>query len=94
MTDINGQREVNKDKSDIDIHKENEKDAKTLIIDLYRRVIAITGEVTDHSNMRIGNGFNLNGIVRGREGTCKVESILAGGHNIQRLHVRVLTHRV
>lgn len=87
-----------KDKTDEQIHKDNERDAKSLIMDLYKRVKGITGEVTDWSGIHteVGTwGFTvLNGLVKGKEGTCKVESILAGGYNIQRLHVRVLTHEI
>lgn len=87
-----------KDKTNEQIHKDNERDAKILIMDLYRRVKDITGDVTswDGIHTEVGTwGFTvLNGIVKGKEGICKVESILAGGYNIQRLHVRVLTHEI
>ncbi len=87
-----------KDKTDDEIHKSNEKDAKALIIDLYNRVKHITGDVTDWNGIsaEVGTwGFTvLNGIVLGKQGKCRVESILAGGYNIQRLHVRVLTHEI
>lgn len=83
-------------KTDEQIHRSNENDARVMIIDLYNRVKAITGEVTDWSGIRYsaGNNFNavLNGIVIGKEGRARVESILAGGYNIQRLHIRVLVH--
>lgn len=80
------------------IHNDNERDAKALILDLYYRVKDITGEVTDWGGIhptRGTHGFTvLNGIVIGKEGRAKVESILAGGYNIQRLHVRVLVHEI
>lgn len=81
-------------KTDEEIHESNVKDAKMLIIDLYSRVKNITGEVTDWANIHAQRGTQgmtvLNGYVIGEEGRAKVESILAGGYNIQRLHVRVL----
>ena len=78
-------------KSDEEINTSNENDAKWFIIDLYNRVKAITGEVTDWSGIHAA-GTALNGLVIGKEGRAEVESILAGGYNIQRLHVRVLVH--
>ncbi len=85
-------------KTDEQIHNSNVQDAKCLIIDLYYRVKNITGEITDWSGIRaeVGTwGFTvLNGVVRGKEGRCRVESICAGGYNIQRFHIRVLTHEI
>lgn len=87
-----------KDKTDEQIHNDNLQDAKCLILDLYYRVKRITGEIVDWSNIRAEQGtwgFTvLNGFVIGREGRCEVESILAGGYNIQRLHIRVLVHEI
>lgn len=84
--------------TDEKIHDDNERDAKALVLDLYLRVKDITGEVTDWAGVRATQGTNgftvLNGIVIGKEGRVKVESILAGGYNIQRLHIRVLVHEI
>lgn len=80
-------------KSDEEIEKENARDAKNFTLDLLNRVKHITGEVTDWSQIHLnaGNMFPvLNGFVIGKEGKAEVDSILAGGYNIQRLHVRVL----
>lgn len=72
----------------------NEKEAKALIIDLYNRVKEITGEVESWEDVHATQGAQgmvvLNGTVKGKEGVAQVESILAGGYNIQRLHIRVL----
>lgn len=84
--------------TDEEIHNSNVNDAKTLILDFYYRVKDVTGEVTNWEDLRpeIGtHGFTvLNGYVEGKEGRAQVESILAGGYNIQRLHVRVLVKSI
>lgn len=78
------------------IHNSNMQDAKVLILNLIKRVRSITGEITDWDGVRAEVGTwgmtVLNGFVIGKEGRAEVESILAGGYNIQRLHVRVLVH--
>lgn len=85
-------------KTEAQIDKDNRRDAKDIILNLYTRVIDITGDVTDWAHLyptQGSNGFTvLNGLVTGVNGTAKVESIVAGGYNIQRLHIRVLVHRV
>ena len=81
--------------TDEQIHNNNENDAKIMVINLYNRVKAITGEVKDWSDLKCeqGNiGAVLTGFVIGKEGRAEVETILAGGYNIQRLHVRTLVH--
>lgn len=83
-------------KTDEQIHKSNIQDAKDMILNLIYRVRDITGEITDWNGIRaeIGTwGMSvLNGVVIGKQGIARVESIFAGGYNIQRLHVRVLVH--
>lgn len=82
---------------DEDIHKANMKQAELMIIDLFNRVRDITGKVTDWSGIHAeqGNVFPvLAGVVIGVEGRAKVETILAGGYNIQRLHIRTLVHEI
>lgn len=87
-----------KGKSDEQIHESNLQAAENLIIDLIYRVRKITGEITDWSNIRATAGTGgftvLNGLVIGKEGRASIESITAGGYNIQRLHIRVLVHSV
>ena len=89
---------VFKGKSDEQIHDDNVQASEDLIIDLIYRVRKITGEIIDWSNIRATAGTGgftvLNGTVVGKEGVACVESITAGGYNIQRLHIRVLVHSV
>ena len=87
-----------KGKSDEQIHNDNVQSAENLIIDLIYRVRKITGEITDWSDIRATNGTGgftvLNGTVIWKKGIARVESITAGGYNIQRLHIRVLVHSI
>lgn len=52
------------------------------------------GEITNISELTIGDDGNLNGIVVGKNGKVKVQTILAGGYNIQCLHYRCLLNRI
>lgn len=52
----------------------------------------ITGEITDVRGLDIGEKGELNGFVVGKEGKAKVQTIGAGGYNIQRFHYRTLVH--
>lgn len=80
-----------KDKSEEEIMKDNAKGAHLYVLDLYRRVYDITGEITAWEDLH-ANGVALNGFVIGKAGRAEVETILAGGYNIQRLHCRTLVH--
>lgn len=63
---------------------------KTMIDNLILRVTKVTGTVTDAKALRLGNDGNINGIVEGERGKAYVETIIAGGWNIQVMHYRVL----
>lgn len=79
--------------SESEIHSENVRTAEDLVLDLYGRICLITGDVTDWSDIHYG-GKALNGMVAGKLGKVRVESIVAGGYNIQKRHIRVLVHEV
>lgn len=84
-------------KDDNSIHEDNCKFARAEVIDMYIRVKNITGEITDWKGIvcEQGNVFPvLTGTVVGKEGMAKIETILAGGYNIQRLHIRTLVHSI
>jgi hypothetical protein len=76
------------------LEKEIEKD-KNLKRQLFiNRVKEITGTIIDATNLKIGNNGEINGIVTGEKGKAKVETITAGGWNIQCYHFRVLVHKI
>ena len=85
-------------KSDDEIHRDNVRDAEGIIINLVNRVKGITGEITSWGHLYLNsdnNGWSiLNGRVEGKEGIAYVESIGAGGYNIQRYHIRVLVKSI
>lgn len=84
--------------TDEQIHANNVKEGKRVILDLTDRVTKITGPITSYAGLRLtqGNGgwAVLNGYVVGEDGKASVESILAGGYAIQRLHVRTLVKEI
>lgn len=71
---------------------QNEKIAK--LIDLITRINDIVGTITDASHLRVSQVGNLNGFIDGKKGRAKVETIGAGGYNIQCFHYRTLVHKI
>lgn len=84
-----------------EFRKIEEKIADEWLLDLYNRVYAITGEITDCSGIRWG-GKCLDGVVIGQAGKAVVNTIGAGGYNEhiildsgrhgQRFHLRTLVN--
>lgn len=79
--------------TDEEFRKIEEREADMWLINLYNRVKDITGEITDCSSLYWG-GKCLDGTVVGVNGTARVDTIGAGGYNIQRFHLRVLVHKM
>lgn len=80
-------------------HKNNAKAAESLIMNLWNRVRDIVGEATDWSGLHITSGNEwegavVNGIVVGTNGNAMVDTIGAGGYNIQKFHYRTLVHKI
>lgn len=69
-----------------------EKKAK--LLDLVYRLNNEVGKTLDATDLRIGAEGNLNGIVIGETGKVKVETVGAGGWNIQCFHYRTLMHKL
>ena len=80
-----------------EIHKANTRTAKALVRNLWTRVKDICTDVTSvNLHLQNGNeweGICINGRVEGSTGTATVRSILAGGYNIQKLHIRTLVQK-
>ena len=76
------------------IVKANRAAVDALVLNLINRTVELTGKITDAKYLvleRDNLGYAIiNGIVVGEKGKARVESIGAGGYNIQRYHIRVL----
>lgn len=72
------------------LKKENLENAQQSVLNLVDRVEDRVGKVFDWSELHFGENGMLNGRVTGNLGSTYVETIPAGGYNIQRFHYRVL----
>lgn len=61
--------------------------------DIIERTNAVVGEITDASNLTCNAKGNLDGFIIGTRGKAMVETIGAGGYNIQCYHFRTLIHK-
>lgn len=57
---------------------------------IIERTNQIVGVITDASKLKVGSKGDLNGYIIGTKGTAKVQTIGAGGYNIQCFHFRTL----
>lgn len=71
-----------------------EREKKEKMFDLIERITSITGKITDASYLHIGAKGDINGTIIGEDGMASVETIGAGGYNIQCYHYRTLIHEV
>lgn len=61
---------------------------------IIERTNAIVGTITDASHLYVGDKGDLNGYIIGTDGVAKVQTIGAGGYNIQCFHFRTLIKRM
>lgn len=76
------------------LEKDLEKEKKAKMIDLIHRINIVVGTITDAVDLKICPKGNLNGFIVGEEGIAEVETIGAGGWNIQVFHFRTLVKPV
>lgn len=74
--------------------KDLQKDAEAKYDDIIERANGICGKIVDARGLYVGNKGDLDGIIVGERGTAKVQTIGAGGYNIQCFHFRTLIHEV
>jgi hypothetical protein len=76
------------------LEKELEREKQVKLLDLVQRINAVVGTITDASYLSISPKGNLDGFVTGENGRAKIETIGAGGYNIQCYHFRTLVHKI
>lgn len=86
--------EPNDDFNSAKLEKDLQNEADRKYDFIIERTNKIAGEIKDASNLHIGKDGELNGYIIGEKGTAKVQTIGAGGWNIQRYHFRTLVHEM
>ena len=78
----------------VKLQKDLDQEANRKYDFIIERTNAIVGTITDASCLRVGNKHDLNGYIKGTRGTAKIETIGAGGYNIQCFHFRTLINEM
>ena len=76
------------------LEKEVAKEKEKKYFDLVNRITKVIGKIINASDLRVGPKGELEGIVEGEKGKVRVETVGAGGYNIQRFHFRTLVHKL
>lgn len=76
------------------LNKDLIQEANIKYDDIIERTNKITGKITDATALEVGEKGELNGYIIGERGTAKVNTIGAGGYNIQCYHFRTLVHAI
>lgn len=74
------------------LEREMEEEKRAKLLDLIGRIMSTVGTITDAAALRIGPEGDINGYIVGTEGKAKIQTIGAGGYNIQCFHFRTLIH--
>lgn len=76
------------------LEKAMEEEKRAKLIDLIGRIMGTVGTITDATALHIGPEGDINGYIVGTEGKAKIQTIGAGGYNIQCFHFRTLIHEM
>lgn len=76
--------------TDKELEKIIDKEVESRKKNLIARVEKKAGKIIDANGLYIGANGEINGYIKGDKTTVYVETIFAGGYNIQCLHYRVL----
>ena len=82
----------NEDEREAWLEKTMEEEKRAKLLDLIGRIMSTVGTITDAAALYIGPEGDINGIIVGTEGKAKIQTIGAGGYNIQCFHFRTLIH--
>lgn len=74
------------------LEKAMEEEKRAKLLDLIGRINSVVGTITDAAGLYISSNGEINGLIVGTEGRANVETIGAGGYNIQCFHFRTLIH--
>lgn len=72
------------------IEKAIQQEAQDKGIEIASRVADKCGQIVNAAGIKIGANGSINGLIIGTNGSAEVETIFAGGYNVQCLHFRVL----
>lgn len=84
----------NEDEREAWLEKTMEEEKRAKLLDLIGRIMSTVGTITDAAALYIGPDGDINGIIVGTEGKAKIQTIGAGGYNIQCFHFRTLIHEI
>lgn len=90
VTGKRGSEEIDMEKLNKELDQEGNRKYDFII----ERTNEIVGQITDADNLEIGEKDDLNGYIVGTKGTAKVQTIGAGGYNIQCFHFRTLINKM
>ena len=86
-------RERTQEEAEARLTKDLNEEANRKYDFIIERTNAIVGKITDASMLEVGAKQELNGYIKGEKGTAKVQTIGAGGYNIQCFHFRTLINK-
>lgn len=70
-----------------------EREMRSRMLELAQRIGEHVGRITDAQGLHIQNG-EIAGVIYGEKGSASIQTIGAGGYNIQRFHFRTLVHPI
>ncbi|MCA1025707.1 hypothetical protein LCM23_06355 [Cytobacillus kochii] len=75
------------------INKDLDKDVRHKKMKFYQTITKKAGNILEVIEMYLGSNGEINGIIKGDKETVRIETITAGGYNIQKAHFRVLVKK-